>query len=162
MPLLRYCYVAALAVWVGGLAVAGMVVAPSVFAVLERADAANGRLLAGLVFADVLRRLHQVAYASLGVMFVSLTLHRLLGSRPIGYGIRASLLGVMLALMLTSGGVVSPRVEAIQREVKGSIAALPADDTRRAQFYRLHGYSNLLLAAAAAGGLVLLAWEARE
>jgi Domain of unknown function (DUF4149) len=162
MLFLRYVYVLALVVWLGGLVVAGGVAAPAIFAVLEGWNAAEGRVLAGQVFGEVLNRLHPVAYVCGGVMFAALTLHRLLGSRPVKYGIRVSLIAAMLALALGSGLAISPRVAALQREVSGPIAALPEGDARRAEFYRWHGYSNLLLTGVALGGLVLLFWEARE
>jgi Domain of unknown function (DUF4149) len=162
MRVLRYCYAAALAVWVGGIVVAGLVVAASVFGVLQSWDPSQGRVLAGLVFGEILRRLHLVGYAAGGVMLIALTLQRLLGPRPAGYGLRATLVAVMLALTMASGFGVSPRVEAMQRSVKGPISALPAEDDRRMTFNRLHGLSNVLLLAVAAGGFVLLLWETRE
>ena len=162
MLFLRYVYVLALVVWLGGLVVAGGVAAPAIFGVLEGWNAVEGRVLAGQVFGEVLNRLHTVAYVCGGVMFAALTLHRLLGSRPLRYGLRVSLITAMLALALVSGLVISPRVAALQREVGGPIAALPEGDARRAEFYRWHGYSNLLLSGVAMGGLILLFWEARE
>lgn len=162
MFLLRYVYVLALAVWLGGMAVAGLVVAPAVFEVLGAWDPAAGRVLAGQVFGAVLADLHLVFYVAGGAMLVTLTIQRLLGPRPAAYGIRASLIAAMLGMGLASGLGISPRVEAMQREVGGSIAALPAEDPRRASFYQLHGLSNLLLSATAIGALVLLFWESRE
>jgi uncharacterized membrane protein len=161
MFLLRYFYILALVIWVGGLVVAGAIVAPAIFDVLQGASA-DGRVLAGLVFGEVLRRIHLIAYAMAAVMLLTLTLQRVLGPRPISFGIRAAIVGTMLAVALASGYVISPRVAAIAATVNGPIASLPADDPRRVNFYRLHGWSNLLLACTAAGGLVLLWWEARE
>jgi hypothetical protein len=161
MFLLRYFYILALVVWIGGLVVAGAIVAPSVFDVLQ-ASTTDGRVLAGAVFGEVLRRVHLLAYAMAGLMLVTLTLQRVLGPRPINFGIRAAIVGSMLAVALVSGYVISPRVEAIARAVNGPIASLPTEDPRRLEFFRLHGLSNLLLALTAVGGLVLLWWEARE
>ena len=162
MRVLRYCYAVALAVWLGGMVVAGLVVAPSVFGVLQGLEPATGRGLAGKVFGEVLRRLNLVAYAAGGVMLLSLTLHRVLGARPVGYGLRAGLIGAMLGLTLISGVGIIPRVEAIQQTVSGPVSALPADDSRRLEFDRLHGLSSALFSATAIGGLILLLWEARE
>ena len=161
MFLLRYLYILALVIWVGGLVVAGAIVAPAVFDVLQAAST-DGRVLAGLVFGEVLRRIHLLAYAMAAVMLLALTLQRVLGPRPINFGIRAAIVGTMLAVALASGYVISPRIEAIATAVKGPIASLPADDPRRIDFYRLHGWSNLLLMCTAVGGLALLWWEARE
>lgn len=159
---MRYLYVVALVIWVGGLIVAGALVAPSVFGVLQTWNAAQGRVLAGQVFGEVLLRLTWLSYAMGTVMFVALTLHRLLGARPVKYGIRVGIMGVMLVLMLVTGFYLIPGVEAIQAQVAGPVADLPDADPRRLEFNRLHGLSNLLFAITAIGGLALCWWEARE
>jgi hypothetical protein len=160
--LLRYLYVVALVIWVGGLIVAGALVAPSVFGVLQTWNAAQGRVLAGQVFGEVLLRLTWLSYAMGTVMFVALTLHRLLGARPVKYGIRVGIMGVMLVMMLVTGFYLIPGVEAIQAQVAGPVAELPDTDPRRLEFDRLHGLSNILFAITAIGGLALCWWEARE
>ena len=162
MFLLRYLYILALCVWLGGMAVAGRGAAPTICEVLEGWDPEQGRVLAGQVFGQILRRLHTVFYAAAAVMLVTLTVRRLLGPRPVAYGIRAGIVGVMLGLTLASGVGISPRVEAMQREIGGPVASLPQDDPRRASFYQLHGLSNLLLSATAIGALLLVFWESRE
>jgi hypothetical protein len=162
MVVLRYLYVLALVIWIGGLVVAGAIVAPAVFDVLQNGTAPDGRVLAGAVVGEVLRRLHLMACAMAAAMLIALALQRVLGPRPINFGIRAAIVGTMLAVTIVSGSVISPRVEAIARSLDGPVASLPAGDTRRTEFFRLHGWSNLLLAVTALGGLVLLWWEARE
>lgn len=162
MRLLRYLYILALVVWLGGIAVAGAIVAPSVFSVLQDWNPAEGRVLAGRVFGEVLRRVHWLAYAMGTVMFVTLTLHRLVGARPERYGIRAGIMAAMLLVMLYSGFSVTPRVATLQAQVEGPIARLADTDARKVEFNRLHGLANLLLGATAIGGLTLLWWEARE
>jgi hypothetical protein len=162
MILLRYLYVVALVLWVGGLIVAGALVAPSVFGVLQAWNATQGRVLAGQVFGEVLVRLTWLSYAMGAVMFVALTLHRLLGARPVKYGIRVGIMGVMLVMMLVTGFYLIPGVEAIQAQVAGPVAELPDTDPRRLEFNRLHGLSNLLFSITAIGGLALCWWEARE
>jgi uncharacterized membrane protein len=159
---LRYLYVLALVVWLGGMLVAGLLVAPTVFGVLEAHDPEAGRAAAGLVFGTFLRRFHFLSYAAGGVMVVSLTLLRLLGPRPVSYGIRAGLIAVMLGLFGYSGFLVAPRVEALQREIGGPVSRLPANDARRTEFDGLHRLSTVLLGVAAVSGLILLRWEARE
>ncbi len=76
---LRYLYALALVVWLGGMVVAGFVVAPTTFSVLEGWDAATGRVLAGQVFGAVLRRVHLIGYGAAIVMLLALTLQRVLG-----------------------------------------------------------------------------------
>lgn len=159
---LRYLYVVALVLWVGGLVAAGALVAPSVFGVLLAWNASQGRVLAGQVFGEVLLRLTWLSYAMGGVMFITLTLHRLLGARPIKYGIRVGIMALMLVMMMITGFYLIPRVDAIQAQVKGPVSELPDTDPRRAEFNRLHGLSNILFSITAIGGLALCWWEARE
>jgi uncharacterized membrane protein len=162
MVVLRYLYVVALVLWVGGLIVAGAIVAPSVFGVLQAWNEAQGRVLAGQVFGEVLLRLTWLSYAMGAVMFVTLTLHRLLGARPLRYGVRVGIIGVMLLMMAATGLWLIPRVNAIQAQVAGPVSALAASDPLRVEFDSLHGISNILFAITAIGGLALCFWESRE
>ena len=162
MVLLRYLYVVALVLWVGGLVSAGALVAPSVFGVLQAWNASEGRMLAGQVFGDVLLRLTWLSYAMAVIMFVTLTLHRLLGARPLKYGLRVGIMTVMLLLMMAIGFYLLPGVDAIQAQVAGPVSQLAATDPLRVEFERLHGLSNILFSITALGGLALCWWEARE
>jgi hypothetical protein len=162
MFLLRYLYVVALVVWVGGLVVAGALVAPSVFGVLQEWNQAQGRVLAGQVFGEVLLRLTWLSYAMGAIMFITLTLHRLLGARPLKYGIRVGIMATMLVMMMITGWYLIPEVDAIQAQVSGPVSELPDTDPRRMEFNRLHGLSNILFSITAIGGLALCWWEARE
>ena len=162
MFLLRYLYVVALVLWVGGLVVAGALVAPSVFSVLQAWNQSQGRVLAGQVFGEVLLRLTWLSYAMGGIMFITLTLHRLLGARPLKYGIRVGIMAMMLVMMMITGFYLIPEVDAIQSQVSGPMSALPDSDPRRVAFNRLHGLSNILFSITAIGGLALCWWEARE
>ncbi len=162
MVLLRYLYVVALVLWVGGLIAAGSLVAPSVFSVLQGWNATEGRVLAGQVFGEVLLRLTWLSYAMGAVMFITLTLHRLLGARPLKYGVRVGIMGLMLMMMFATGFYIIPRVNAIQADVKGPVNTLIETDARRVEFDRLHGLSNILFSITAIGGLALCWWEARE
>jgi Ca2+/Na+ antiporter len=162
MVFLRYLYVVALVLWVGGLVVAGAVVAPSVFGVLQAWNAAEGRVLAGQVFGAVLLRLTWLSYAMAAVMFVTLTLHRLLGARPLKYGIRVGIMTVMLVMMMAMGFYLIPKVNEIQAGIVGPMSQLAETDPRRVEFDRLHGLSNILFSITVIGGLALCWWEARE
>jgi uncharacterized iron-regulated membrane protein len=133
-----------------------------VFGVLQAWNETQGRVLAGQVFGEVLLRLTWLSYAMGAVMFIALTLHRLLGARPVKYGIRVGIMAVMLALMMVTGFWLIPQVEAIQAQVKGPVAELADSDPRRVEFNRLHGLSNILFSITALGGLALCWWEARE
>ena len=162
MVLLRYLYVVALVLWVGGLISAGALVAPSVFGVLQAWNAAEGRMLAGQVFGEVLLRLTWLSYVMAVIMFVTLTLHRLLGARPLKYGLRVGIMTVMLLLMIAIGFYILPGVNAIQAQVTGPVSQLAEANPLRVEFERLHGLSNILFSIAAVGGLALCWWEARE
>jgi len=162
MFLLRYLYVVALVVWVGGLIVAGAIVAPSVFGVLQTWNPAEGRVLAGQVFGAVLLRLTWLSYAMGVLMFLALTLHRLLGARPLKYGIRVGIMALMLLMMLAMGFYLIPEINGIQSQITGPVSALAETDARRVQFDKLHSYSNIVFSITAIGGLALCWWEARE
>jgi hypothetical protein len=148
--------------WLGGMAMAGMVVAPTTFGVLEAWNPATGRVLAGQVFGAILARLHLIAYAAGTIMVIVLTVQRLLGPRPRSYGIRVGLLGMMLALTFYSGVLVAPRIDQLQAEVGGPMNALADADPRRMEFDRLHTLSTTLVMATLVGGLMLIGWETRE
>src|SRR5215203_3038526 len=158
MVLLRYLYVVALVLWVGGLVSAGALVAPSVFGVLQAWNASEGRMLAGQVFGEVLLRLTWLSYAMAVIMFVTLTLHRLLGARPLKYGLRVGIMTAMLLLMMAIGLHILPGVNAIQAQVTGPVSQLAEADPLRIEFERLHGLSNILFSIAALGGLALCWW----
>ncbi|MFN2444918.1 MAG: DUF4149 domain-containing protein [Vicinamibacterales bacterium] len=162
MLAVRYLYVLALVIWLGGMIVAGAIVAPATFRVLESADPTTGRVLAGQVFGEILKRFNLVAYAAAAVLLLALVVQRLVGPRPRAAGIRAGIIVLMLGATMYSGLVLTPRIDALQRAVSGPVNRLPADDARRQEFDRLHGISETLLSAAAFGGLLLLGWETRE
>jgi hypothetical protein len=155
-------YVLALVVWLGGMAIAGLVVAPVTFSVLEAWNPSIGRVLAGDVFGEVLARVSIIGYIAGAAMFLVLTILRLLGPRPRSYGIRVALIGAMLALIIYSDRVAAPRIDALQSEVSGPMNQLPETDARRIEFDRLHSLSTTLTVAAMLGGLVLIGWETRE
>jgi uncharacterized membrane protein len=159
---LRYVYVLALAVWLGGMVILGAVVAPATFQVLQASEPVTGRLLGGAVFGAVLARFHFVAYAAGALALLSLTAMALLGPRPRAFAVRSSIVALMLLTALYSGFVVLSEVDAIQQEVSGLPSSLPAYDARRIRFDRLHQLSTQLMIVNIVGALVLLYWEARE
>lgn len=162
MLALRYVYVLALVVWLGGMVVLGAIVAPATFQVLESIEPVAGRALAGEVFGVTLARFHYVAYAAGALLLVTMAGMALLGPRPAGTAVRGALVACMLAVALYSGMIVLSRIEAIQQEVGGLPSRLPAADARRIRFDELHLLSTRLMLLNIAGALVLLYWEARE
>jgi putative copper export protein len=159
MIALRYVYVVALVVWVGGLLTIGSVVAPSAFAALA---ADRGDQAAAAVVGEVLRRFHQIGYVAGATLLATLIVMKLVGPRPLGYGLRIVLVSVMLALGVTTGAFLDPQIAAMRAESPAPIRTLAPDDPRRLRFGRLHGLSTALMAATAVCGLVLCYWETRE
>src|SRR6266850_6633890 len=154
MLALRYAYVLALAVWLGGMVILGAVVAPTTFGVLQSSLPSTGRELAGAVFGTMLARFHYIAYAAGGVMLVTLVAMRVLGPRPANVGVRAAIAAVMLGVALYSGMVVLREIDAVQAEAGGLPSALPAGDARRVRFDQLHLLSTRLMMFNIAGALV--------
>ena len=169
----------ALSVWLGGMIVLGAVVAPALFSALGALDPVSGRLFAGEGFSAILRRFHYVAYASGGILLVTLSAMALLGPRPRSFAIRTASVAVMLAVAAYSGGRVLGEIDTIQQEIAASsptpqgsdttVAAthrlpssLAATDPRRVRFDQLHVLSTRLMMFNIVAGLVLLVWEARD
>lgn len=162
MRALRYVYMLALVVWLGGMIVLGALVAPATFQVLQASAPEIGRALAGELFGVVLARFHVLAYGAAAVLLLTMAAMALLGPRPRGLAVRGIIVAVMLAVAVYSGVVVLGRVDAIQREVGGLPSRLPADDARRVRFDELHTLSTRLMMLNVIGALALLYWEAGE
>lgn len=169
MLMLRYAYVLALTVWLGGMIVLGAVVAPGTFSVLPSLEPESGRALAGAVFGAALSRFHLVAYAAGAVLLVTLVAMALLGPRPRSFAIRTGIVATMLGIALYSGLIVLGEIDGIQQEIAQSALSahalpsdLPATDARRVRFDYLHVLSTRLMMINVVGGLLLLMWEARE
>jgi uncharacterized membrane protein len=162
MLALRYVYVLALVVWLGGMAVLGAIVAPATFQVLQASAPSIGRALAGDLFGQILSRFHYVAYACGGVMLLSMTAMGVLGPRPRAFFVRLALISVMILIALYSGFVVLREIDAIQLGAGQLPSLLPAGDARRIRFDALHQLSTRLMMANIVGALALLYWEARD
>ncbi len=162
MLVLRYVYVLALVVWLGGMVVLGAIVAPATFQVLQSIEPTTGRALAGEVFGVTIARFHVVSYTAGGMLLFTLAAMALLGPRPAAYAVRSAIVVCMLAVALYSGLVVLARIEAVQRDAGGLPSRLPAGDARRVRFDELHLLATRLMELNMAGALVLLYWEAKE
>jgi len=159
---LRLVYVLALAVWLGGMAILGAVVAPTIFQTLQTADPEGGRALAGLAFGAMLARFHYVAYGCGALLLVMLIIMAVLGPRPKAFAVRCGLVAAMLAVSAYTGVVVLGEIDAIQREVGALPSRLPAGDLRRIRFDELHQLSTRLVMVNLLGALALVYWEAAE
>ena len=162
MLALRLVYVLALAVWLGGMAILGAVVAPTIFQTLQTADPEGGRALAGLAFGAMLARFHYVAYGCGALLLVMLIIMAVLGPRPKAFAVRCGLVAAMLAVSAYTGVVVLGEIDAIQREVGALPSRLPAGDLHRIRFDELHQLSTRLVMVNLLGALALVYWEAAE
>jgi len=162
MVAIRYVALAALVVWLGGMIVLGLVVAPSTFRVLQAHDAGTGRVLAGALFGDILRQFSLIAYGCGATMMVCLFVMKFMGPPPRAFIPRAAIVALMLGLAAYAGGPVSREIAQLQSQAAGPMNALPDTDARRVRFNRLHATSTTLMTINMALGLVLLSWYARE
>lgn len=162
MLLLRYIALLALVVWVGGLVALGAIAAPATFDVMAARQVADGRLVAGAVFGEILRRFFLVSCGAGLLLLASLTLRRILGPKPRHFGFRAGILLLMLAATLYAGVVVAGRIASLQASMNVAPSSLPAADPRRIAFGRLHLISTSLQLVPLLGGLALIFWELKE
>lgn len=162
MTTLRYVYVLALVVWLGGMVAIGIVVAPTIFQTLQTVSPQDGRAFAGEAFKAILVRFHYVAYGCGALMLLSLVGMGLLGPRPKGYAIRAGLVLLMLGIALYSGLAVLREIDGIQAEVGTLPSRLAVADPRRVRFDALHLLATRLMQVNIVAALALLWWEARD
>ena len=99
---------------------------PATFQVLQAMRPAPGARSRASCSADA-ARFHYVAYASGGVLLVTLAAMALLGPRPRSFAIRAAIIAVMLGVALYSGVVVLGEIDAIQREIAATSSATLRD-----------------------------------
>jgi hypothetical protein len=158
----RYIALAALVVWLGGMIVLGLLVAPSTFRVLQAADPATGRVLAGALFGDILRQFYQLAYVCAAVILICLFVMKFMGPPPRAFILRAAIVAAMLALAMYAGVPVSREIAQIQSQVSKPMNALPDTDPRRVRFNQLHATSTTLMTINIGLGLVLLFWYVKE
>jgi len=162
MPALRVVSLALIALWIGGLAVLGMVAAPAIFRVLEANDPIAGRTLAALVFGDIFANFQRVAWGLGGGLLALLGIRAALGPRPRRLAVQLWLVIGMLAASAVTGLYLTPRIEALRAENTTTMAALPESDPRKVEFGRLHGLSNGLMALTLMAGLCVFWIESRD
>jgi len=162
MLAVRYIALIALVIWLGGMIVLGLLVAPSTFRVLQAHEGVAGRAMAGAVFGDILRNFSLVAYVCGAAILLSLIVMKLLGPPPRAFPIRASIAAVMLAVAVYAGVPVAREIARLQSQTSGSMSQLPDRDPRRVRFDQLHSTSTILMTVNMVLGLVLLFWYVRE
>jgi Domain of unknown function (DUF4149) len=162
MLVLRYAALLALVVWVGGLVALGGIAAPAIFAVVAERQIADGRILSGALFGEMLARFTVVSYFAAGVVLLTLIVRRILGPRPHRFAWRAGIGALMLAATVYGSLGVAARITRLQREIGVAPSTLPEGDARRAEFGRLHGLSTALQLVPLLGGLLLIFWEIKD
>jgi hypothetical protein len=162
MVAVRYVALLALVVWLGGMVMLGAIVAPSTFRVLQAADPAAGRVLAGALFGEILRVFHLLAFGCGALIILALVVMKFVGPPPPAVIARVGIVVIMLALEFYSAGPVTREISEIQSHVTGPISRLAETDERRIRFDRLHQTSTTLMTVNMALGLVLLFWYVRE
>ncbi|HVR84846.1 MAG TPA: DUF4149 domain-containing protein [Planctomycetota bacterium] len=147
-------FLAALGVWVGGMATLGFVVAPILFRSLP------SRLEAGTIFGRILGVFGLLEIGLALVCLVALVVLRMagaLGSR--GAAVRITAVAIMLALVLVSQFYLSPQIVAERERIAG-FDALPSGTPQKARFDRLHRLSVQVAGATLILGLVVLGGSA--
>jgi Domain of unknown function (DUF4149) len=162
MSFLRFVAVAALGLWIGGLAALGGIGAPAIFELLQAHDPAGGRELAGQLFGLIFERFQHIAWILGAVGLLSLGARAALGPRPRRFGLRSWSLMAMLTMSLGTSFFITPRIDAIRTSVHGAVASLPDGDVRKVTFGRLHGASNGLMLVTLILGLGLMWMETRD
>ena len=157
MSFLRFLMLLSLVVWLGGLIFLAFVEAPTVFS----PGLLPTRHMAGSIVGHSLDALHYMAIVS-GIVFLmsSMIYNRLtVGStRPLAA--RHVLIALMLALTVISQFAISPKMHAIRTEV-GVIDTVPLDSPLRAEFNRLHVWSEKFEQGVLLLGLAALYFTAR-
>ena len=103
MLVLRYVYVLALVVWLGGMVVITALVAPTTVQVLQAAAPSTGHALTDELLGAVLARFHYLSYAVGAVLFLSLAIMAILGPRPAAFAVRMGIITLMLAVSAYAG-----------------------------------------------------------
>lgn len=152
MAIATFFYLLALAIWLGAMVGAGLLVPSTAFKVLPT------RELAGTMVNAVLSRFYPLTYVCGTLMLVTLTVMKWKG---VAVGLRATLVAVMLGLSVLSGVFVAGKMAQIRQEL-GVIDQVPKNDPVRAEFNRWHKLSEGLMVLVLVGAIALVALEARR
>jgi uncharacterized membrane protein len=150
--LIRFMWLFALALWVGGGAAVAFLAAPAVFA------RAGSRRRAGEIVGAILRRLDLTVlvlapFALAGPVLEAVWTGQALGSVAVPLG----LVGGMTALGLFSRLALTPRIARLRDELGDDLDRVPKEDPRRRAFGKLHGFSVLCLLGQLLLGTVAIA-----
>ena len=148
--------------WIGGLLALGYVAAPAAFSVLQAHDPATGRVLAGELFGTTLLVAQHYLVGAGALQAILLNIRAAVGPRPRQYKVQLVTMLFMIALTGYSAFVIAPKIEVIRASANGPIAALSNDNPAKAEFGKLHGWSNGLMALTLVGAISLMWFDRRE
>ncbi len=138
----RFLYLAALVVWIGGMVTLLFVVAPTAFGQLDRA-------MAGALNGHILRRFDVLIYACIIVVIGAASLRAIFfDTRTLASVLRYALIAVMAGLALYSGTALSSEIQRARPAGAGAEA--------RNRFARLHRRSVRIYATNMILGAILL------
>jgi uncharacterized membrane protein len=145
---LRFIYLLAIALWIGGMAFFSFLAAPSIFKVLPREQAGN-------VVSDIFPK-----YYWQGIICgaIALVASVALGMRErwnILLIVRTIMIGVMVLGILYSVIVLQPKIHAVKAQIT-SFENLSPTDPLRLEFGRLHGRSFSVNAAVLLLGVIVV------
>ena len=148
----------ALVVWIGGIIFLAFVEAPTAFT----PGLLPTRHMAGSIVGRSLDLLHSMAIVS-GIVFLiaSMLYCRMTAGSARPLALRHLLIVLMLALTLISQFAISPRMHALRAEA-GVIDSLAPDNPVRAEFDRLHVWSENFEGAVLLIGLIAVFRTAQE
>jgi uncharacterized membrane protein len=158
MSFLRFLMLLALVVWIGGIIFLAFVEAPTVFA----PGLLPTRHMAGSIVGRSLDVLHDMAIVS-GFVFLiaSMVYYRMTAGSARPLALRHLLIAVMLVLTLISQFAISPKMHALRAQA-GEIDSLALNDPVRAEFDRLHAWSEDFESAVLLLGLIAIFRTAQE
>lgn len=162
MLAVRFVVLAALVLWLGGMAVLEFLVEPSIVRVMLGSDPVHGREVAGLLMATLLQQFHLLAYACGAIVIVGLFILKFVGPPPSAFVPRLGLVAAMLASAVYTGVPVPRELARIQAGVAGPVIGLPDEDPRRLRVEALQQQSSVLMSMNLGLGLLSLFWYARE
>ena len=157
MSFLRFLMLLSLVVWLGGLIFLAFVVAPTAFT----PGLLPTRHMAGAIVGRSLDLLHWMGIVS-GIVFLvtSMIYSRMTVGNARPLAARHLLIVLMLLLTVISQFAISPRMHAIRAEVV-VIDNVPLDSPLRAEFNRLHVWSEKFEEGVLLLGLAALYFTAR-
>lgn len=148
----------ALVVWIGGIIFLAFVEAPTAFT----PGLLPTRHMAGSIVGHSLDLLHAMGIISGFVFLISSMVYcRLTAGNPRPLALRHLLIVLMLGITMISQFAISPKMHALRAQA-GVIDSLALDDPIRAEFDRLHVWSENLEGAVLLLGLIAIFRTAQE